>query len=454
MKITKEISWRCSACGYLHYHESAPETCPICNAKATEFREIAVAVKPEERDVGHVRIVIVGAGIAGVSAAETSREHAPEAEIILISKENERPYYRTNLTRLLAGDIVDEDLPLHSERWFDEHRIQFMPGIGVESIVLAEKSVQLDNGDCIQFDKLIVATGSRPWMPDVPGTGLEKVYAIRTRKEVHEVLSSVRPGTRVVCIGGGILGLETASALAKREAEVTVLEAFDYLMPKQLNPQGSGVLQKHVESLGITVITSAIADCIIGDGAVTGVHLKRGMLIPAEVVVVTAGDRANTSILQEAGLPCRQGALVDNFLRTSNPDIFAVGDMAEHDGVLYGAWAPALYQGKIAGLNAAGIPTEFGGIPRSHLLKVVGKPMFSIGVITPTDGSYQMIEDFPENGYRMFMFRDGLLVASLLIGKLKLMKSVRRAIQMRFDFRELISDQSTAERIATHIAEV
>jgi nitrite reductase (NADH) large subunit len=454
MKITKEISWRCSACGYLHYHESAPETCPICNAKATEFREIAVAVKPEERDVGHVRIVIVGAGIAGVSAAETSREHAPEAEIILISKENERPYYRTNLTRLLAGDIVDEDLPLHSERWFDEHRIQFMPGIGVESIVLAEKSVQLDNGDCIQFDKLIVATGSRPWMPDVPGTGLEKVYAIRTRKEVHEVLSSVRPGTRVVCIGGGILGLETASALAKREAEVTVLEAFDYLMPKQLNPQGSGVLQKHVESLGITVITSAIADCIIGDGAVTGVHLKRGLLIPAEVVVVTAGDRANMSILQEAGLPCRHGVLVDNFLRTSNPDIFAVGDVAEHDGICYGAWAPAMYQGKIAGLNAAGIPTEFGGIPRSHLLKVVGKPMVSIGVITPTDGSYQLIEDFPENGYRMFMFRDGLLVGSLLIGKLKLMKSVRKAIQMKLDLRELISGQCNAERIAMRISEV
>lgn len=454
MKEKNEISWRCNVCGYLHYQVTSPDLCPICNAKAAEFREVEVAVKPEQRDVGHVRIVIVGAGIAGVSAAETTREHAPDAEIILISKEDEYPYHRINLTRFLAGAVSEDELPLRPENWFKQHRIQFMPGTEVESIVLAEKSVRLDSGACLQFDKLIFAAGSNPWIPDTPGTGLQRVFTIYTRKDAQEILSAVGPGTRVACIGGGILGLEAASALAKRNAEVTVLEAFDHLMPKQLNPQGSRVLQKHLESMGVTVITSAIADCIVGDGEVTGVHLKRGLLIPAEVVVVAAGERANTSILQEAGLPCRQGVLVDNFLRTSNPDIFAAGDVAEHDGIRYGAWAPAMYQGKIAGLNAAGIPTEFGGIPRSHVLKVVGKPMFSIGVITSTDGSYQMIEDFPENGYRMFMFRDGLLVGALLIGKLKLMNSVRKAMQIRLNLRELISSQSSAERIAMRISEV
>ncbi len=237
---TEEKSWRCSVCGYLHYRETPPEHCPICATNSVDFREISVAIKPEERDVGHVRIVIVGAGIAGVSAAKAAREHAPEAEIIVISKENEHPYYRINLTRLLAGDIDEKDLPLHSENWFDDHDIEFMPGLSVESIVLTEKSVRLETGKLIQFDKLIVATGTNPWLPNIPGIHLEHVFTIRTVEDVRNVLKTIKPDSRVVCIGGGILGLETASALAKREAEVTVLEAFDYLMPKQLNQQLCG----------------------------------------------------------------------------------------------------------------------------------------------------------------------------------------------------------------------
>jgi nitrite reductase (NADH) large subunit len=196
------------------------------------------------------------------------------------------------------------------------------------------------------------------------------------------------------------------------------------------------------------VVTNAIADCIIGDGNVTGVHLKRGQLIPAEVVVITAGDRANSELLEQAGLTVKKGVLVDNFLRTTHPDIYAVGDVAEHDGIRYGAWAPAMYMGRIAGMNVAGIPTEFGGIPRSHMLKVLGKPMLSIGTITATDGSYRMIEDHADGGYRMFIFRDGRFVGCLLIGKLKLMKPVRKAIQARLDMTELLTSEITAEEIA------
>jgi nitrite reductase (NADH) large subunit len=181
------------------------------------------------------------------------------------------------------------------------------------------------------------------------------------------------------------------------------------------------------------------------------VHLKRGQLLPADVVVVTTGDRANAELLEQAGLTVKKGVLVDNFLRTSNPDIYAVGDVAEHDGIRYGAWSPALYMGKIAGMNAAGVPTEFGGIPRSHMLKVVGKPMLSIGTISATDGSYRMIEDHADHGYRMFMLRDGRFVGCLLIGKLKLLKPVRKAVQARLDLKDLLTPDTTVEDIAQHL---
>ncbi len=452
MQKNTEKTWRCSICGYIHYGEEAPEVCPICNAKAADFKEINAVVRPERRDAGRERVVIVGAGIGGVSAAEAVREHAPAAEIVLVSKEKEYPYMRLNLTRLLAGEFLEKNLPLHSEGWYEEHKIELLRGTSVERLILVEKAIELESGRTIQFDKLIVATGSHPFVPPVPGMALENVFTVRTLEDVRNILATVKTGSKVVCIGGGILGLETAGALAKQEAMVTVLEAFEYLMPMQLNPEGSNVLQKHLGSLGIEVVTTAIADCIVGDGHVTGVHLKRGQLLPADVVVVAAGDRANAELLEDAGLTVKKGVLVDNFLRTSNPDIYAVGDVAEHDGVRYGSWAPAMYMGKIAGMNVAGVPTEFGGIPRSHMLKVLGKPMLSIGTVKPPDGSYRMIEDHADEGYRMFMFRDGRMAGCLLIGKLKLMKPVRKAVQANLDMKELLKPDTTAEEIANHLS--
>jgi nitrite reductase (NADH) large subunit len=452
MQQNTDKTWRCSICGYIHYGEEAPEVCPICDAKAEDFKQINAVVRPERRDAGRERVVIVGAGIAGVSAAEAVREHAPAAEIVLVSREADFPYMRLNLTRLLAGEFAEKNMPLHSEGWYDEHRIELLRGVSAERLILTDKSVQLDTGRAVQFDKLIVATGSHPFVPPVPGIALENVFTVRTLEDVHRILDAVKAGSRVVCIGGGILGLETAGALAKQEAAVTVLEAFEYLMPMQLNPEGSNVLEKHLGTLGIEVVTQAVADCIVGDGHVTGVHLKRGQLLPADVVVVTTGDRANAELLEDAGLTVKKGALVDNFLRTSNPDIYAVGDVAEHDGVRYGAWSPAMYMGKIAGMNAAGVPTEFGGIPRSHLLKVLGKPMLSIGTIKPPDGSYRMIEDHADEGYRMFMFRDGRMAGCLLIGKLKLMKPVRKAVQANMDMTEILNPNTTAAEIAEYLS--
>ncbi len=452
MNENTEKTWRCSICGFIHYGDQAPDACPICDAGAADFKAIEMTTRPERRDAGRDRFVIIGAGVAGVYAAEAVRANAPDAEIVLISKEEDIPYLRLNLTRLLAGEFAEKNLPLHSEGWYAEHTIDLRRGVSVERIVLAEKAVQLDDGESIQFDKLIVATGSHPFIPPIPGAELTHVFTVRSAEDARNILAVVKPGTPVVCVGGGILGLETAGALSKQGAKVTVLEAFDYLMPAQLNPEGSDVLTEHLKTLDIDVVTNAVADCFIGDGHVTGVHLKRGQLIPAEVVVVAAGDRANADLLEQAGLTVKKGVLVDNFLRTTNPDIFAAGDVAEHDGVRYGAWAPAMYMGKIAGMNAAGVPTEFGGIPRSHLLKVLGKPMLSIGVVKPVDGSYRAIEDHADGGYRVFMFRDGRFIGCLLIGKLKLMKAVRKATQARLDMKDFLTPDTTAEDVAEFLS--
>lgn len=418
-------AWRCEVCGYIHYGDEPPAECPVCGASASDFKVIEQEA-PETVEVSTAsRIVIAGAGIAGLSAAAAARETAPDAEITLLSAETEPPYYRLNLTRYLAGEVADGDLTIHSLKWYEEHRIKLVLGTSLATVHSPEKKIELLDGSRIEYDKLIVATGARPFVPAIPGSEQPHVYTLRTVRDAKTILSAVSSETQVVCIGGGILGLETAGALARQGAGVTVLEAFDHLMPLQLNAAGSDVMVQHLYTLGIDVITQAQTAKI----DTKTVHLKDGTMLPADVVVITVGIRANAQMLKNAGLPVHKGVLVDNFMRTSDPDILAAGDVCEHDGVMYGSWTAAQYQGKIAGMNAAGAPTEFGGIPRAHMLKVLGKDMFSIGQIMASDGSYRIIDDHPDGNYRMFMAQDGVLIGALLVGDLALMKACRKAIE-------------------------
>jgi len=418
-------AWRCSVCGYIHYGDRPPDECPVCGASADDFEEIEQAAPEVVETSAASRIVIAGAGIAGLSAAEAAREAASDAEITLLSAETERPYYRLNLTRYLAGEVADGDLPIHPLKWYEEQRIKLMLGASLSKVHSADRNIELLDGSRIEYDKLIVATGAQPFVPPIPGKDRPHVHTLRTAGDAKTILEAVSSDTQVVCIGGGILGLETAGALARQGASVTVLEAFDHLMPLQLNAAGSDVLVEHLYTLGIDVMTQAQTEKI----EASTVHLKDGTMLPADVVVITVGVRANDRMLKDAGLPVHKGVLVDNFMRTSNPDILAAGDVCEHDGMMYGSWAAAQYQGKIAGMNAAGKPTEFGGIPRSHTLKVLGKKMFSIGEIRSGDGSYTCLDDHPDGNYRMLMLHDGVLIGALLIGDLQLMNACRSAIE-------------------------
>lgn len=428
MKVGK--AWRCSVCGYVHNGDEPPEECPVCGVSASEFEPVEVEASVaslEDQVTG--RIVIAGAGIAGLSAAEAIREKAPEAEVVLLSTEAEPPYYRLNLTRFLAGEISERDLPIHPMEWYAEKRIKLRVETSMQDIDRSNQSIGLQDGSRMHYDKLVVTTGAYPFVPPIEGSEKSGIFTLRTADQAQEILAALELGTRVACIGGGILGLETAGALARRGAKVTVLEAFDHLMPRQLNATGGEVLLRHLGSLGIDVVTRAQAEAFEGEATIAGVRLKDGRTIPAEMAVITVGVRSNIWMLKEAGLLVKNGVLVDHFLRTSDPNIFAAGDVAEHDGVLYGSWAAAQYQGKIAGMNAAGMANEFGGIPRSHMLKVLGKDMVSIGRIHAEDGRDNVVDDLSAENYRMFLLHDGEIAGALLIGDTSLATAAREAVE-------------------------
>lgn len=446
----KTNKWRCINCSYVHDGENPPDICPVCGAEKDKFEPAEKSSQAE--GAKSAKVVIVGGGIAGVTAAETLRKVSPESQITLITMEGELPYYRLNLTRYLGSEISRGELTIHPLSWYQENNIELICNAVVQTIDKDKHIVSLVDGKEVSYDKLILATGSHPFIPPYKGAELEGVFSLRTLSDADEIIAKALSGSRCVCIGGGILGIETAGALAKRGVDVTMLESHAWLMPRQLNPKGSAILEKHISTLGIKTLKDTKTQEIAGDSKVSGVLLQNGDLLEADIVILATGVRSNTVIARKDGLEFNNGIVVDNHLRTSSDDIFAAGDVAEHNGQLYGTWAPAQYQGSIAALNALGVSTVFGGIPRSNTVKALGLDLTSIGKFMPEDGSYTILEKEDDKSYIEFIFHDSRMVGAILIGHAELATAAKKAIDSGADFSESLIAPDCDEVIAKLIS--
>ena len=448
----KPHRWRCLNCGYIHEGSEPPADCPVCGAPRERFEPLPrEATAPAAGKA--VRVVIIGAGIAGVSAAAAVRNASGEAQITLISREPDLPYYRLNLTRYLAGEIGLSDLPMHPQGWYAQQGIEVKLNAEATELDLEGHSLTLGDGPRLPFEKLILASGAHSFVPPIPGADLGGVTVLRTVADCERILHAARSGAKCICIGGGLLGLETAGALAKRGVHVTLLEGHGWLMPRQLTQLAGGLLHEHVVKLGISLRTEAKTKAILGEGHVAGVFLEDGTRLDADLVVIAAGVRPNSYLARRAGLEVNSGVVVSNHLVSSHPDVLAAGDVAEHRGVVYGAWGPSQFQGSIAGMNAAGLSVEFGGVPRSNTLKVLGLDLLSIGQFQPEDGSYRVVEDQGDGKYRRFVFHDGRLAGSILLGDTSIASALKKAMEGKKDFSGLLQHQPTANDIFDYLAQ-
>lgn len=448
--------WRCKACNYYHEGVEPPGECPICGAGRDQFEaefakdDAPPAAAPSPSATGP-HIVIIGGGIAGLSAAESARKAAPGAQITLVSKEPDFPYYRLNLTRYLSGETDEFSLLIHQPKWYEEQRIEVVTGAEAVHLNPSKKTVVLRSGRELPYDRLILAQGAHANVPPFPGQRIEGVFAIRSFHDAHLVLNALRAHPTCVCIGGGLLGLETAGAIARHGGKVTVLENFTHLMPRQLSPRAGELLRNFAARVGVNVRLQARTKEIVGDEHVAGVALDDGSVEPADLVIIATGVQPNTWLARRAGLEIHKGIAVNDHLETSIPGIYAAGDAAEHRGTLYGSWYAAQYQGSIAGLNAAGQPTQFGGIPRSHTLKVLGLGMTSIGRIDPEDSSGKVFEDESGDDYRRFVFQDNKLAGCILLGNTTGAAQLGKAIEAATDFSGLLAEQPSAATVAARL---
>ena len=264
-------AWQCSICDHIAEGAAAPEFCPVCGAAAALFHPYEIVAAPLiHADIR--KLVILGAGIAGLTAAEEARRQTTDVEITLVSRERTLPYFRLNLTRFLAGEVSESDLLIQHKDWFDTQKIEYLVG-DAHTIDRDEQKVTLRDGRQLGYDRLILSNGAHPFIPPIPGANRDGVTVLRTLENASKLIAALRSGCRAVCIGGGLLGLETARALQKRGASVTVLEGFNWLLPRQLPAKAAELLKAHLISQHLAVECGIQVKEFTGDEAVHGLSL-------------------------------------------------------------------------------------------------------------------------------------------------------------------------------------
>jgi nitrite reductase (NADH) large subunit len=282
------------------------------------------------------RYLIAGGGVAGVTAAQALRQLDATAEICLLGEESYPYYYRPRLWEYLAGGMDTATLFYRPVEWYASQKILLRLQTPVTAINPPEHQVTLPTGEKLSYDRLLLTTGARSFIPPVPGAGKTGVFTLRTLDDAVAIRAYAAGHRRAVVMGGGLLGLETARALVSAGLEVTVVEVAPYLLPKQMDREGAQVLQRRLEEMGLQIVTGSQAASIAGEDSVTGIRIKDGATIPCEMALFSTGIVPRIELAKAAGLTAERGVIVDEYLQTSAEDVFAAGDAAEFNFCVYG----------------------------------------------------------------------------------------------------------------------
>ncbi|WP_312271036.1 nitrite reductase large subunit NirB [Pseudomonas sp.] len=368
-----------------------------------------------------LKLVLIGNGMAGVRTLEELFKLAPDLyDVTVFGAEPHPNYNRILLSPVLAGEQTFEEIVLNDLNWYAEHAIELHLNRRVTEIDRQNRRVIAEDGTVAEYDRLIIATGSNPFILPIPGKDLEGVIGYRDIADTQAMIDTAATHRHAVVIGGGLLGLEAANGLKLRGMDVTVVHIGDWLMERQLDKTAGNLLQTALESRGLNFLlpkqTAELLDD--GKGRVCAVRFADGDQIPADLVVMAAGIRPNYTLAESAGLTCNRGLTVDDTMRTSDPDIFAVGECAAHRGIAYGLVAPLFEQAKVCANHLALQGTaEYHGSVTSTKLKVTGIDLFSAGDFMGGEGCEEITLSDPIGGiYKKLVIRDDILVGACLYG--------------------------------------
>ncbi len=389
------------------------------------------------------RYLIIGHGVAGATAVERIKETDPEGRITIITDDHHSFYYRPRLPEVIAGEADISKITLRPAEWYAERGIDLRLGEKATGGDAGQRTVTTDQGKTEAYDELLLATGAHPFIPPVPGADKPGVFALRTADDALAIGRAAAGTDRAVLMGGGLLGLEAGGALARKGLKVRVVEMFDHLLPRQMDPAGAAKLQRRLEGMGFSFSLGVKAKEIAGEGAAQGVVLEDGSLLQGGLILFSAGIRGNVDLAEKLGLDMDKGVKVDDRMQTSVAGIWAAGDQIEHRGHLYGIWPASRDQGEVAGINMAGGQAEYVGTTMSNSLKVVGVDLTSAGDIDP-DGKLTAAIYEDETTYRKIVLEDGRIKGLIFFGVTAGVKEALAALDRGADvgrFKEAMTER-------------
>lgn len=369
------------------------------------------------------RLVIVGNGPAAMRTVEELLARAPDRyDIAVFGGEPRQAYNRILLSAVLAGEKSADDIVTHDHAWHEERGIALLAGDPVVAVDRAARTVTSASGLTMGYDRLLLATGSKPIALPVPGLTLPGVTAFRDMDDVDRMVAAVDSAERAVVIGGGLLGLEAAWGLKRRGMAVTVVHLMPTLMERQLDATAAGLLQRDLAARGLDFVTNAQTEEILGDDRAMGVRLADGREIAGDLVVMAVGTRPNIDLTRAIGLDINRGVLVGDDMRSSDPLIYAVGECVEHNGQTFGLVAPLWEQAKVCAARLAGDwRAVYQPPPLYTSLKITGVDVFSAGAIAPADEIDDLVtlSDAAAGVYRKLVLRGDRLVGCVLYGDVR-----------------------------------
>lgn len=427
--------WKCLVCGEIFESQEVLDICPVCGAGSDQFIEVKKEEDKFKKDTNET-FIIVGNGAAGFYAARQIREINSTCTIKLISKEEVPSYFRPQLSDLLTENISDSKFYIVNEQWYIDNNIEQILGTSVINIDSKNKNVTLSNKEVLPYDKLILATGSYNLVPPVKVNSGENevseinsynyksvngIYTIKDLNDAYDVKDAIKTSKKAVVIGGGLLGLEAAWEINNSGLNVTVVEYLPRLLPRQLDNEGSELLKKIIDKSPVEILLGeSCIEILVTDNKVTGIKLNSGKTLDCDLLLFSAGIRANTELAKLAGVEFDKGIKVNEKMETNIPDIYACGDVAEFNGILYGNWPAAVEMGKIAGANAASKECKFKNFASSVIFNAMNAQVFSAGTIDFNNENYKIVstKDSKNNIYSKLFYENNDLKGGILIGNL------------------------------------
>ncbi len=342
-----------------------------------------------------MKTLILGNGAAGIEAALMLRKHDAETRITVLTESRWLHYYRPKLIHFLAEEAEQSPIELitYDDEFYQNKNIYNVLGRKVVSLDTSARRVTDEYGGVYNYDHLLIATGSRPFVPPIEGIDKDGVFTLRSITDAQKIRRFSENVSDVVVIGGGLLGLENSFSLHQLGKRVTAIEYSPWLLHRQLDQTGGEHLRKLLEAKGLNFMLNAQVEKIVGGARVEGVQLKDGRFVPCGAVLVSAGVRGDMDFLKGTPIATNRGIIVDDRMRTNVDGIWAAGDVCEHRGITYGLWVVAREQGQIAGLDMAGQPTDYDGSIPSSLLKITGINVFSMGDVKAVGESLEALDE-------------------------------------------------------------